>query len=192
MSFKQQGVTFLELLITISITLILVTIAVPSFSDLIKRSRISGVTGELMAALNLARSEAIRRGQSVSVCKSSDGASCGGTNWDSGWIVFINEDNDSPAAVDNGETILRVRQDLPQGITVRPNSNFANYLTFSRTGLANSLGTFAICVDSDESTAKAITVIRTRASIATDGDGNGIPEKVDDDELADIGSCENP
>lgn len=190
-----RGVTLIELLVTISILVITITVVAPSFMEFMTRNRVRGVTSELMATLNLARSEAVRRGRPVSVCKSSDGATCagGGTEWDSGWIVFVNEDDDSPAAVDVNEVILQSRQDLPQGVTVRPNNNFTNYLTFSRLGMANQLGTFAICVGSDETTAQAITVIRTRATIATDSDGNGIPEKSSGEgNLVDIGSCENP
>lgn len=192
----MRGVTLIELLVTLSILVITVTVAVPSFMDFIARNRVRGVTSELMAALNLARSEAVRRGRPVSVCKSADGATCAGvgTNWDSGWIVFVNEDNDSPAVVDANETILQARQNLPQGVTVRPNINFTNYLTYSRLGMANQLGTFAICVGSDESMAQAITVIRTRATIATDSnDADTIPEKSSGEgNLVNIGSCENP
>jgi type IV fimbrial biogenesis protein FimT len=195
MKASARGFTLIELLVTISIAVILLTIAVPSFNEFLVRNRVSGVTNELMTALNLARSEAVRRGQPVSVCKSSNGTTCATSGeWDSGWIVFVNEDNDSPAVVDTGEAILQVRQNLPQGVTVRPNNNFTNYITFSRTGLANNLGTFAICVGSDESTARAITVIRTRATVATDSDdADTIPEKSSGDgNLENISSCENP
>ncbi|MBK9326255.1 MAG: GspH/FimT family protein [Hydrogenophilales bacterium] len=64
--------------------------------------------------------------------------------------MFVNDDDDNPAVVDAGEAILQVKQNLPVGVTVRPNNNFTNYITFSRTGLANQIGTFAICVNSDD------------------------------------------
>ncbi|MEY5098234.1 MAG: type fimbrial biosis protein FimT [Pseudomonadota bacterium] len=185
-------------MVTVTILAIGAAIAAPSYSAMIKRNRSRSVASELLAALNLARSEAARRGQPVTVCKSSDGSSCAGSSiqWDSGWIVFVNENaqtEGSPAVRDSGELILLARQNLPGGVTVRPNNNLANYLTYSRTGLANQMGTFAVCSDSDETRAQAIVVDLTRALLTSDSNGNGIPEKADTNgNLVDIGSCENP
>lgn len=191
------GFTLLELMITVTILAIVAALAAPPFVTMFRTHRAKSVANELLAALNLARSEAARRGQAVSVCKSRDGSSCGGsgTQWDNGWMVFVNENaatEGSPAVRDSGELILQVRQNLPAGVTLRPNSNFTNYLTYSRTGRANQIGTFAVCVDSDETKAQAIVVNWTRAILATDSDGNGIPEKEVNGQLTDIGSCENP
>ncbi len=192
------GFTLLELMVTITIVAILGALAAPSFQTMIHANRTRSVASELLATLNLARSEAARRGQPVSICRSSNGSSCSssGTGWDQGWIAFVNVDNDKPAVRDSNELILQVKQNLPTGVTVRPNSNFTNYLTYSRTGLANQMGTFVICAGSDADLKKrqprAIVVDRTRILLATDGDGNGIPEKSSDDKLADIGSCESP
>lgn len=194
----MNGVTLLELMVTVAIVAILGALAAPSFQAMIQANRTRTVASELLATLNLARSEAARRGQPVSICRSSNGSSCSssGTGWDQGWIAFVNVDNDKPAVRDSNELILQVKQNLPTGVTVRPNSNFTNYLTYSRTGLANQMGTFVICAGSDADLKKrqprAIVVDRTRILLATDGDGNGIPEKSSDDKLADIGSCESP
>ncbi len=192
---QTSGFTLLELMVTVAILAIGAAIAAPSYSAMLKSNRTRSVASELLAALNLARSEAARRGQWVSICKSSDGSTCAGSNtqWDSGWIVFVNENNDKPAVRDNGELILLARQNLPGGITVRPNNNLANYLTYSRQGLANNIGTFAICTDSDESKAQALVVSWTRLALTSDSDGNGIPETADSNgNLVDIRSCENP
>lgn len=198
----QRGITLLELMMTVAIVGILGMLAAPSFDAMLRTNRTRTVASELLGALNLARSEAIRRGQPVSVCRSSDGSSCatGGTGWDKGWIVFVNENylaaSERQAAVrDNGEALLLVRQDLPPGITVRTNGNFLQSLTYLRTGLLWGLGTgtFAICSGSEADLARrkpqAIVVIATRAAPATDGNGDGIPEKGDG---SDLQSCETP
>jgi len=191
---QTPGFTLLELMVTVAILAIGAAIAAPSYSAMLKSNRTKSVASELLAALSLARSEAARRGQPVSICKSSDGSSCAGSNtqWDSGWIVFVNEDNDRPAVRDSAELILLVRQNLPAGITVRPNNNFSNYLTYARTGLANQMGTFAICSDSDKTKAQAIVIDLTRIMLANDSNGNGIPETADSGSLVDIASCESP
>ena len=201
-SLSEYGFTLLELMVTVSIVAILGALAAPSFQTMIQANRTRTVANELMATLNLARSEAARRGQPVSVCRSSNGSSCAssGTGWDNGWIAFVNENhasaNDKKSPVrDAGEQILQVRQNLPTGITLRPNGNFTNGITFLCTGLVwgPGTGTFAICAGNDANLKKrqpqAIVVIATRAVLATDSNGDGIPEKGEEGNLQ---SCENP
>lgn len=202
---RGRGVTLLELMVTVAIVGILAMLAAPAFDSMIKANRTKSVANELLASLNLARSEAARRGQPVSVCRSNDGSSCAtnGTGWDKGWIVFVNENHlitkegkEAKRDKDKNEELLQVRQDLPAGITVRPNGNFLQSLTYLRTGLLwNGLGTgtFAVCAGSDKAIAKrkpqAIVVNATRTILATDGNGDGIPEK---GETGKLQSCESP
>lgn len=87
---RKQGFTLLELMVTIAIAGILLTIGVPSFQSVVTRNRISANTNEFIVAINLARSEAIKRGSEVSVCKSTDGTSCTTSgDWGKGWIVYL-------------------------------------------------------------------------------------------------------
>lgn len=191
----QSGVTLIELLVTISIAVILMAIAVPGFQDFFRRNRVDSSASDFMASLNLARSEAIRRGVNISVCKSSDGASCGGggVNWEQGWIIFVNLDNDSPAVVDSGEEVIRVHQALPQGITLRPNTNYTNFLTYRPDGRVNNIGTFAICHNDQPAGAKSITITGTgRARFGNDTNNDGIPEKDSGGASVNIGSCTDP
>lgn len=83
------GFTLLELMITISILAILLGIAVPSFMSTIRSNQISATSNDLVAALNLARSEASKRGNTISICASSNGTNCtGAADWNIGWLVF--------------------------------------------------------------------------------------------------------
>ncbi len=192
----MNGVTLLELMVTVAIVAILGALAAPSFQAMIQANRTLTVASELMDMLNLARSEAARRGQPVSVCPSSNGNSCSstGTGWDSGWIAFVNEDGISEGASatrDGDELLLQARQNLPAGVTVRPNSNFTSGITFLRTGLVWGLGTgtFAICANGALDKSQAVLVIATRSVLATDSNGDGIPEKGDGSNLQ---NCESP
>jgi len=79
----MQGLTLIELMITIVIAAILMSIAIPSFNHLIQRNRISAYANELVTTVNLARSEAIKRGTSIVI------TSAGGNDWSQGWNLNI-------------------------------------------------------------------------------------------------------
>lgn len=108
---RSRGMTLLELLVTLSVSAILITVAAPSFQDMVRRTRVASETNEVLVALTLARSEALKRGARVSVCASADPEaatpSCSdSTDWSSGWIVFVDTATDeSLMAIDE---VLRV------------------------------------------------------------------------------------
>ncbi|WP_143525854.1 GspH/FimT family pseudopilin [Rhodanobacter sp. C05] len=90
MSNRQRGFSLIELMVTILVAAILLAIAVPSFRDVIHRNQVSSASNELLASMAYARTEAVTRGQLVSMCPSSDGANCtpSGQTYDPGWIVY--------------------------------------------------------------------------------------------------------
>lgn len=159
---RQSGVTLIELLVTISIAAILMAIAVPGFQDFFRRNRLDSAASDFMATLNYARSEAIRRGVPVSVCKSKDGTSCGGVHvhWEQGWIVFTNPNNDDSVDTGSDEEILRVHETLPNGITMNANTNFTTRITYRSDGrITNTVGgTFFFCPASGTTDARQIVV----------------------------------
>ena len=76
MQTPQRGFTLLELMITVAVLAILLSLGVPSFAETIRNNRVAAQTNELVTALSLARSEASKRGMPVSVCAGA--AACGG------------------------------------------------------------------------------------------------------------------
>lgn len=114
---KNAGFTLVELMIGLVIAAILLTVAVPAFTTFIQNNRVTSQANELVTALNLARSEAVGRGSSISVCPSSDGATCtGGTDWAIGWIVV--RDSANSGAVSITGTPLRIWGSLAGGSTL--------------------------------------------------------------------------
>ena len=87
---NNTGFTLIEMMVTITVAAILLGIAVPSFSKMIERNRLSTGVNEFMGALMIARSEAVNRSLPVSICVSDDGASCDTSldNYAKGWIIF--------------------------------------------------------------------------------------------------------
>ena len=89
----SAGFTLIELMITLAIAVILITLAVPSFSLMIHNSKVTSTTNEFVSALNLARSEALKRSNNVTVCRSNSNFSACSTvtteNYTTnGWLVF--------------------------------------------------------------------------------------------------------
>lgn len=105
----QKGFTLTEMMVVTAIVAILLGIAIPSYKYLTTSYRMSAEINNLVGDLQFARGEALREGNAVTVCISSDGATCtGGANWGRGWIAF--SDLNSSYAVDNAnDRILKVQ-----------------------------------------------------------------------------------
>ena len=93
MKKTHTGFTLLELMVTLAVAAIVMTVGVPSFSTFFLNNRMSTQANDLISSLNLARSEAINRGTSIKVCSSDNQASCGGS-WEDGWIVITADDTE--------------------------------------------------------------------------------------------------
>jgi len=100
----QTGFTLTEVLVVVTIVAILLSIGVPSYKYITTSYRMSAELNSLVGDLMYARAEAIKEGQPVAICVSTDGLTCsGGTTWQSGWVVFPdpagNGSGDVPASV---------------------------------------------------------------------------------------------
>lgn len=69
---RNQGFTLIELIVAIAVAAILLTVAVPSLTNLIRSNRVTGQTNELVAMINFARNEAIRRNDDIPVVLTSN------------------------------------------------------------------------------------------------------------------------
>lgn len=142
---KEIGFTLVELMITLALAAIVLSLAVPSFSTMIQNNKLVTQTNDFIASLNHARSEAINRGSTVTICSSSDQVACGGA-WDTGWITFV--DVDGNGSLDNGtDTLLKVNQGVEGSNTINGSANVATAVSYLNTGFTNlaANSTFSIC-----------------------------------------------
>lgn len=88
---KTLGYTLLELLVTLCLMTLVILIAIPGWLDWINTNEAVTQANQLIGAINYARSEAVKRNATISICQSSDGNRCSGS-WNDGYVVFINRD----------------------------------------------------------------------------------------------------
>lgn len=160
----SSGFTVIEVLISLLVAAILLSLATPSFIEFTKNKQITTQANEFISSLALARSEALKRVSRVTVCRSASGSSCANSgNWDQGYLVFNDDDDDG--TVDGGEQILKVVSALPTGFTLDGSTDVADYVSFVSTGHSKltsgafQSGTIVLCDDRGAGPhARAITV----------------------------------
>ncbi|MEI6415312.1 MAG: GspH/FimT family protein [Pseudomonadota bacterium] len=146
--FRMAGLTRIEMIVSIALLLILAAIAVPALREMLQNNRLTTQMSSLMGDINLARSEAIKRGVRVTVCQRG-GQPCDTAtgSWKNGWTVFV--DADPSNRVYNGETLLRVHETLPSSLAV--NDNFTGYISYIPEGYTQKIngafqsGSVAFC-----------------------------------------------
>ncbi len=130
--------TMVELLITMTVVGILLGIAVPSYRYVTYSNRASSEVNALLGEMQLARSEALKEGQFVTVCPSTNATSCAPTTtWNTGWIVF--SDVNGNATVDADDTILRVQKAFTVTSDQFVSDNNVQAITFNREGFVSGL-----------------------------------------------------
>lgn len=153
----QRGFNLVELIVTVSLATLLLVAGVSSFQTVLDNNRLNTVTNEFVTALNMARSEAIKRNNRVVLRKADTSTTSYTTQssqgYEQGWIIFVDNDND--ATLDTGESLLQVF-DRPSrlGVTLQGNANLTDYILFTPEGFTRTtagvfqVGTLTVCKNS--------------------------------------------
>lgn len=124
----RAGFTLTELMVVLSITLVLLTIGVPGFGDLIASQKVAIAANDFFMAINLTRAEAVRRGVRV------DLVPLRGADWTKGWAVFV--DRNGNQVVDAGEEVIYSHGALSKNLSVTSNLSDSSkaYLAYIGSG----------------------------------------------------------
>lgn len=177
MSVREKGFTLIELIVAVAVVAIALGLAAPSYQMFVVSSRMSGSVNELQGAIAYARSEAVKKQTTVTMCSSADGAACANTaQWTNGWLIFTDRDND--AVVGAADTIVRVGNPQEGGSSVRlAGFNYgAGVIQFNAEGMLRGgnavAGSIIVCPnDNDVQDAKAVVLYTSGFSrLAVDED----------------------
>jgi len=178
---KNTGFTLIELMIALAILGILLAVGLPALKSFMQSGQTVASTNELIAAFNVARSEAIKHNASVTICESVNGKKCAGSgsdNWQDGWVVFVDANNDQKGTKvkctdsNKGTDCLLVSRESfgddlldISGVDINTSAGISS-TTFNSRGLPKSVsgasqaGNFSICsVDTDGNTINSRAVV---------------------------------
>ena len=180
---KQRGFTLIELMVTVALAAVLLAVGMPSMRSFIQNGRITAVTNELVAALMVARSEAIRQNSTACVCPTTTAANAtpvcaASSNWETGWIAFSDFNGD--CAINGNDVLLKAWNGASYvgSMTVRNNNasiNSVNSVRFNTRGEpfasgALQSGNFSVC-DSRALVADSLGNVSTAAAVVVNPSG---------------------
>jgi type IV fimbrial biogenesis protein FimT len=138
-NFKSQGFTLIELMIGITIVGVVVAMALPSYNNTVKNTCMTTNTNTLISSIQMARSEATKLRQDISIVSKSG-------NWGTGWTV-----QDESAVILNDV-------DLTCGSTTIEEQGSDATLVYESTGFIDEPAVFDVCDDRTGETGRQITI----------------------------------
>jgi len=168
---KWQGAYSLyELLLTLGLFAIVMTLGLPSFGNMVANHRLRVEIDMLFHAVHLARKESVVRRRVVTICPTRDGQRCEPSlDWSTGWMMFVNDDRSDADTRDHDEPVLR-HSKVDSGVRIA-----ANRRSFSlrSTELRATNGTVVFCDPAGRVAPRALVISYTGRPRVASKDSRG-------------------
>ncbi|MEY4733591.1 MAG: Type secretion system protein precursor [Pseudomonadota bacterium] len=150
-SHGERGFTLLEALVVLAVVAILVSLAAPSLSSFRQQNQLQSVAESLFNSMSLARSEALRRQQTVTMCPRASDAECDTSdNWQQGWLTFVDANGNAQREPD--EIILEIKPALWTAVRLNVSNTAKAYFSYGAQGRSQTVnggfmaGTWRFCL----------------------------------------------
>ncbi|MFK8028305.1 MAG: GspH/FimT family pseudopilin [Gammaproteobacteria bacterium] len=152
------GFTIIELMLTIAVAAVMLSVGVPSFQSLMERNQLTSGINQFISSMSLARSEAIKRNQRVSICPSSDGEACVGNQYENGWIIFVDRNANGTRQIAT-EELIWVSDSLPANMTLRGDGCCSGSVPYLASGQISGIaGNIHLCKENDANKSRKIAI----------------------------------
>lgn len=180
--WPSRGFTLIELMVTLVVFGILLTVGVPAFREFTMTNAMAARVNAFVSDLTYARNEAVKRNARVTICKSANPtatlATCTDSDgWEQGRIMFVDANENGQR--DSGEVLLRASEGSAGGSTLRGNTNVQKRVAYVGTGrVAGSNGQLIFCdgritdFTADKSKARVVVISTTGRIRTVSGDAS--------------------
>ncbi|OZB74289.1 MAG: pilus assembly protein [Halothiobacillus sp. 14-55-98] len=150
---SSLGFTAIELMTTLVIAMVLLAIAIPSFSHMTAQNHLATTTNDFVSAFGAARQTAIFKSSPVTLCAGDQSGCFASLDWSDGWLAFV--DADKSGTLDSGEPVVFTGIARRDDVVVQGNTPVEKPIIFSPLGFASqpggafTAGTLRVCVPTD-------------------------------------------
>ncbi len=160
---REAGFTLIELMVTVAVALIAMLVAIPSYTQFVQENRMISQANSFVIAVNLARSEAIKRNVNTILCPTANRTDCTAAGgWEQGWLLLADADA-SGGGQSAGDVLLKVFPPFAGSTTLRGagGTGYTSLIIYTPSGSVTASGDLVVCDDRGLGHARGIAISPT-------------------------------